>query len=273
MNEKVADHRLSLNQITTENWNLKEAAAGCAEQGIEWIGIWRHKVHEIGLKEAKQTIKNYNLKVSSLCRGGMFPAATDLIRQERIDDNKRAIEEAAELGAEVLVLVCGPSPDKDLQTSRRWVQEGIEAIVPFAEDHGVKLGIEPLHPMYAADRSVIVTLGEANEMQRAIASKQVGVIVDVFHVWWDPLLYRHIEDARGSILGFHVSDWKVPIHDLFKARSFMGEGIIDIPRIRKAVDHQGYDGPIEVEIMNQSIWDLPGEETLQKMKASYRSHV
>ncbi|QDI92214.1 sugar phosphate isomerase/epimerase [Salicibibacter halophilus] len=273
MTKSAGLDRLSLNQITTENLNLREAVEGCAQQDIPWISVWRHKVDAIGLKESKKLIDGHGLKVSSLCRGGMFPAATATERKERIDDNKRAIEEAAELGTDTLVLVCGPSPDKNLEQSRKWVQEGIEHLVPFAEEHGIKLGIEPLHPMYAADRSVIVTLGEANAMQRSIASFQVGVVVDVFHVWWDPYLYDEIEKAKGTILGFHVSDWKVPMHDMFKGRSMMGDGVIDIPKIRQAVEANGYHGPIEVEIMNQEIWDAPRADTLRLMKDRYGRFV
>ncbi|WP_431801506.1 sugar phosphate isomerase/epimerase family protein [Halobacillus andaensis] len=273
MSETVALNRLSLNQITTENWSLKESIDGCVRNEIPTISVWRHKLAEAGLKESKRMIQSAGLSVSSLCRGGMFPAPTELERRKRIEDNKKAIEEAAELGTDVLVLVCGPAPNKNLSESRKWVQAGIESIIPFAKQHSVKLGIEPLHPMYAADRSVITTLGEANVMQRSLGSSQVGVIVDVFHVWWDPFLYEEIERANGSILGFHVSDWNVPLPDIFKGRSMMGEGVIDIPRIRQAVEENGYHGPIEVEIINQDIWDMPGDETLQWVKKSFVEHV
>lgn len=264
---------LSLNQITTEQLDLKEAVEACVRNKVPWISLWRHKIEEIGLKEAKNIIQSSGLKVSSLCRGGMFPQATAKERQEAIDDNKRAIEEAAELGTDVLVLVCGPGPDKDIEQARKWVEEGIEEIVPFAEQHGVKLGIEPLHPMYAADRSVVVTLGQANQMAEKYTPEQVGVVVDVFHVWWDPDLYNQIERAKGRILGFHVSDWQVPITDTFKARHMMGDGVIEIRRIRKAVEQAGYFGPIEVEIMNEELWKQPGDDVLQLMKERYIEHV
>ncbi|MCP3030262.1 sugar phosphate isomerase/epimerase [Halobacillus sp. A1] len=273
MSGNVDIKRLSLNQITTENWSLREAIEGCVRHDIPSISVWRHKISEIGLKESKNMIKASGLSVSSICRGGMFPAVNASERETRIEDNKRAIEEAAELGTEVLVLVCGPSPNKDLQESRKWVQEGIESLIPFAEQHQVKLGIEPLHPMYAADRSVITTLGEANKMQRMLGSRQVGVIVDVFHVWWDPFLYEEITRASGNILGFHVSDWKVPLPDIFKGRSMMGDGVIDIPRIRQAVEEEGYQGAIEVEIINQDIWNMPGDENLQMIKERFAACV
>ena len=264
---------LSLNQITTEQWNLKEAAFGCVKAEVPWISIWRHKMQEFGLAESKRIIKDTGLQVSSLCRGGMFPAVTKEQRQKNLDDNKRAVEEAAELGTDVLVLVCGSAPDRDIDLSRKWVEEGIEQLVPFAESCGVKLGIEPLHPMYAADRSVVVTLGQANKMAEKFTPEQVGVVVDVFHVWWDPELYEQIDRAKGRILGFHVSDWNVPITDTFKARRMMGDGIIEIRRIRKAVEEAGYRGPIEVEIMNQELWDKPGDDVLALMKDRFVKHV
>lgn len=273
MSGKAELSRLSLNQITTENWSLSEAIDGCERNEVPWISVWRHKLAEYGVKETAAHLKQSGIKVSSLCRGGMFPAATQEERNKRIEDNKRAIEEAAEIGTDTLVLVCGPAPDKNLEQARIWVQEGIESIIPHAEQHGVKLGIEPLHPMYAADRSVINTLGQANSLVQYYNSKQVGVVVDVFHVWWDPELAQEIEAAKGSILGFHVSDWKVPMLDMFKGRAMMGDGVIDLNGMRNQVEAAGYHGPIEVEIINQEIWDRPGDEVLQQMKERYTEHV
>lgn len=265
--------RLSLNQITTEQWSLREAIEGCAKAEIPWIAPWRHKVEELGLQQSKRLIKDAGLKVSSLCRGGMFPAATASERQKRIDDNKKAVEEAAELGTDVLVLVCGPSPDRDIISARQMVAEGIAQLVPFAESYGVKLGIEPLHPMYAAERSVVVSMDLANTLAEGFRPDQVGVVVDVFHIWWDPDLYNQINRAKGRILGFHVSDWLVPTPDMLKGRGMMGDGVIDISRIRQAVEETGYNGPIEVEIFNEQIWNQPGEEILHQMKERYLSHV
>ncbi|NGP45177.1 sugar phosphate isomerase/epimerase [Bacillaceae bacterium SIJ1] len=265
--------RLSLNQITTDRWSLQEAVDGCVRAEIPWISVWRHKIAEVGLKESKRIIADSGLHVSSICRGGMFPAATASEREERIDDNRRAIEEAAELGTDVLVLVCGPAPDRDIAGARQMVADGIEQLIPFAESHGVKLGIEPLHPMYAADRSVINTLQQANDMAEVYEAHQVGVVVDVFHVWWDPYVYQEIQRASGHILGFHVSDWIVPVPDLFKGRGMMGDGVIELRKLRNAVEAAGYQGPIEVEIINQAIWDQPGDDVLALMKERYKEHV
>ncbi|CAG7655842.1 sugar phosphate isomerase/epimerase family protein [Paenibacillus allorhizosphaerae] len=265
--------RLSLNQITTDRWTLKEAAEGCVRAGIGWIAPWRHKVAEAGLAESKRIIKDTGLQVSSLCRGGMFPAETAAERQAKLDDNRRAVEEAAELGTDVLVLVCGPSSNKDIALARQYVQEGIEKLIPFAREHGVRLAIEPLHPMYAAERSVIVTLDQANTLAERFSPEDVGVVVDVFHVWWDPNLYREIERAGSRILGFHVSDWIVPTPDLLMGRGMMGDGVIEIRKIRGAVEAAGYRGPIEVEIFNRQIWDMQGDEALALTKSRYLEHV
>ncbi|MBO8165481.1 MAG: sugar phosphate isomerase/epimerase [Brevibacillus sp.] len=265
--------RLSLNQITTERWNLREAVEGCARAEIPWIALWRHKIAETGLAESKRLVRDAGLRISSICRGGMFPASTAAERERRLDDNRRAVDEAAELGAEVLVLVCGPAPDNDIASARNWVAEGIEQLVPYARASGVKLAVEPLHPMYAAERSVVVTMAEANALAAPYKPDEVGIIVDVFHVWWDPDLYQQITRASGRILGFHVSDWIVPTPDLLMGRGMMGDGVIELRRIRKAVEAAGYEGPIEVEIFNQTIWDQPGDEVLSLMKQRYLEHV
>jgi sugar phosphate isomerase/epimerase len=231
--------RLSLNQMTTERWSVREAVEGCLRAGIPAIGLWRHKVAEAGLRESARLVRDAGLQVSSLCRGGMFPAATADERRRRIDDNRRAIDEAAELGTDVLVLVCGPPPDRNIDAARDMVREGIAAVAPYARERGVRLGIEPLHPMFAAERSVIVTLSQALDIARQFPTDQVGVIVDVYHVWWDPDVYHQIERATGRILGFHVNDWIVPTPDILLGRGMIGDGVIEVRRLRTAVDATG----------------------------------
>lgn len=266
--------RLSLNQITTNRWSLREAVEGCVRAGVPWIGPWRNKVAEIGLIESRRLIRDAGLKVSSLCRGGYFPAGTAAERRAHIEDNRRAVDEAAELGTDTLVLVSGPAPSgRDLEGARAMVEEGIAELMPYARERGVKLGIEPLHPMYAAERSVVVTLAHANQIAEQYSPAEVGVVVDAFHVWWDPDLYRQIARAQGRILGFHVSDWIVPTPDLLLGRGMMGDGVIELRRMRAAVEAAGYQGPIEVEIFNQKIWDTPGDEALALMKERYLKHV
>jgi len=264
--------RLSLNQITVDQLSLEEAIDGCIRAGVGWIGPWRHKVQEAGLDKAARMVSDSGLRVSSYCRGGFFPALEHQIAA-RHEDNCRAVDEAVALGTDVLVLVCGPSVDKDIEAARYMVVEGIAALVPHARAAGVKLGVEPLHPMFAGDRSVVVTLGQATDMASNFSSDEVGVIVDVYHVWWDPNLYEEIERATGRILGFHVSDWMVPTAELLAGRGLMGDGVIELRRIRAAVEAAGYSGPIEVEIINRDLWSRSGDEVLSAVVSRFSEHV
>lgn len=257
--------RLSLNQITIERCNLEQAVAACSRHGIPHIGVWRHKLDGLKIEDARRLIGGAGLRVSSVCRGGMFPAPAKAERQRRIDDNLRAIDEASELGAEVLVLVCGPAADRDIAAARKMVDDGIAAIAPHARACGVRLGIEPLHPMFAADRSVITSLAEANALAAKFDAAVVGVVIDVFHVWWDFRVYEEIQRSAGRIFGFHVSDWQVPLPDVLLGRAMIGDGVIELRELRQAVDEAGYRGPIEVEIFNQSIWDSDPNQVLATM--------
>jgi sugar phosphate isomerase/epimerase len=265
--------RLSLNQATTRRWSVREAADGCARAGIPFIGLWRDKVAATGLHESARIVCDVGLRVSSLCRGGWFAGANRVDRRARLDDNRRAIEEAATLGTDVLVLVCGPAVDRDLAAARGYVAECIEQLAPFAAEHGVTLGIEPLHPMYAGDRSVVVSLAEANRLAARFDPRQVGIVVDVYHVWWDADVLAQIRAAAGRIVGFHVCDWLVPTPDMLNGRGMMGDGVIELRRLREAVDATGYSGPIEVEIFNQALWELPGDALLRLVAARYLEHV
>jgi len=265
-------NRLSLNQITTERRTLQETVEACARSEIQWLGTWRHKIQHDPASSARM-IHDAGLRVSSLCRGGFFPAATAAERKKRIDDNLRAIDEAAALGTDVLVLVCGPAPDRDLAAAREMVSHGIGEIVSHAKECGVRLGIEPLHPMFAAERSVVVTLAQANEIAQQFAPENVGVVVDVFHVWWDPQVYSEIQRAGTRIVGFHVSDWIVPLPDLLMGRGLMGQGVIEIRELRAAVEDAGYHGPIEVEIFNENVWNSPLNELLGEIKRGYLESV
>lgn len=256
--------RLSLNQITTERLSLGGAAAACQRHQIRNIGIWRHKLEET------EAVRDAGISVSSLCRGGMFPASTAAGRQANIDDNLRAIDQAVAIGAPTLVLVCGPAPDRDIKAARGMVADGIAAIRDHARASGVMLGIEPLHPMFAADRSVITTLAEANALA---AQLDVGIVIDTFHVWWDPDLYPQIARASGRIAGFHVSDWLVPLPDVLLGRGMMGDGVIELRRIREAVESAGYAGPVEVEIFNRAIWDSDPDTVLTTMRERFEALV
>ena len=254
----MAPPRMSLNVYTVrEQWNLREAIEGCARHGVPAIAPWRDKLAEIGVGKAARLIADNGLAVSSLCRGGMFPAADAAGRQAAIDDNRRALDDAAVLGAACLVLVVGGLPDgsKDLPGARRQVEDGIAASLEHAREVGVPLAIEPLHPMYAADRACVNTLSQALDICDALG-EGVGVIVDVYHVWWDPELEAQIARAGRDerILGFHVCDWLVPTTDLLLDRGMMGDGVIDLPRIRSWVEAAGFEGYTEVEIMSAQNW-------------------
>ncbi len=252
--------RLSFNQATAERASLPEVIDACARHHVPFIAIWRHKLAETGVAEAARLVRDAGIGVSSICRGGMFPAATAAERAERIDDNRRAIDDAAALGAEVLVLVCGAAPDRDIAAARAMVADGIAAIAAHAKAAGVRLGIEPLHPAFAAERSCITTMREARLLAEAHDSATVGVVVDVYHVWWDPERSAEIARLGHRIAGSHVNDWLVPTGNVLMNRGMMGDGVIELRRIRGEVEGAGYRGPIEVEIFNEKIWSTPVDE-------------
>jgi sugar phosphate isomerase/epimerase len=262
MSARLELSRLSLNQITIDQCSLPEAIAACERAGLTVIGPWRHKVAEVGVDTAARQIREAGLRVSSLCRGGFFPAPDAAGTRAADEDNKRAVEEAAILGTDVLVLVCGPPIGRDLDGARAQILAGIERLVPHAEEHGVRLAIEPLHPMMISKRPAILALGEANDLAERFDAPRVGVVVDAYHVWWDPRLYEEIARAGSRILGYHVADWLVPTTDRLQGRGMMGEGVIDLKRIRAAVEAAGYDGPIEVEVINRDAWDRPGDDVI-----------
>src|SRR5437763_8969355 len=219
--------RLSFNQITAERASLKEVVDACARHGVPYVAVWRHKLAEVGVKTAACLLRDAGVRVSSVCRGGMFPAATADERSARIEENRRAVDEAAALGAEVLVLVCGAAPDKDIAAARRMVADGIAELVPYARERGVRLGVEPMHPGFAAERSCITTLREARRLAERFDLSTVGVVADVYHIWWDPELYDQLARAAGMLVGFHVSDWHVNVRDLMISRGVMCDGVIE----------------------------------------------
>ena len=266
--------RLSLNQKTTEYWSVEEVAAGCVRAGIEWIGLWREQVRAAGGAEAAgRVVREASLRVSSYCRGGFFTADTADDWRRAVDDNRRVVEESATVGCEVVVLVCGGIKGMGLEASRRQVEEGIAAVVPTAEEAGVRLAIEPLHPMFCADRSVIVSLRQALDIAEGFPEEAVGVAVDTFHLWWDPEVWEQIERAGRRIFSYQVCDWLDPLPDVLLGRGMMGDGVIDFTPFTKAEAAAGYTGPVEVEIFNQEIWNQPGDEVLAKMTQRYNSLV
>jgi sugar phosphate isomerase/epimerase len=263
---------LSLNQATVKQLSLADAAALCVRHGIPAIGVWRDRVAEVGLDRAVATVRAAGLHVSSLCRGGFFTRADDERHREALADNRAAVVEAAALGADTLVLVCGGLvPDRrDLGLARRMVADAIGALVPEAQRLGVRLGIEALHPMFCADRSVISSLGEAVDLALQFPADAVGVVVDTYNVWWDARLADEIFRAAGRIVGYQVGDWVLPLpQDTLLGRGHVGDGVIDFPPITAAVRAAGYAGYVEVEVFNADVWAAPADQTAKKVRERF----
>ncbi len=263
--------RLCLHTITTKPWSIEEATERYAAAGVKGMTVWRQWLEGRDIARAGGNIRSAGMEVVSLCRGGFFPAADAAGRQRAIDDNLRAIDEAEALGAPLIVLVCGAEPSQPLAESRKQIAEGIAAVMDRADQAGVALGIEPLHPMYADSRSAVNTLGQANEMCDQLDLPGVGVVVDVYHLWWDPALRCEIEraGAAGRIRAFHVCDWRVPTEDMLNDRGLMGDGCIDVPEIRGWVEDAGFYGFVEVEIFSNRYWAMDQVEFLDKIKTAY----
>jgi sugar phosphate isomerase/epimerase len=255
-NVTVEPSRLSLNTATVrEQWNLRQAIEGCARHGIGAISPWRDKLQEVGAVTAARLIRDAGLGVSGLCRGGMF-TAEGALTQAVIDDNRRAVDEAAAIGAACLVMVVGglAPGSKDLPAAREIVEEGLARTLDYARTVGVPVAIEPLHPMYAGDRACVNTTRQALDICEALG-RGIGVALDVYHIWWDPEIEAQIIRAgKDRLLAFHVCDWLVPTKDVLLDRGMMGDGVIDISRLRRFVEAQGFDGFIEVEIFSSVNW-------------------
>ncbi|NIZ92813.1 sugar phosphate isomerase/epimerase family protein [Kineococcus rubinsiae] len=264
--------RLSLNQITVNSLSLEQAVDACGRHGIGGIALWRDKIAAAGLERSVRLVRDAGLRVTSVCRGGMFtdPAATPA---QVLADNRRAVEEAAALGADVLVLVCGPLTDTDLPGARRRVRDGIEALLPHAAAAGVRLGIEPLHPMMISVRSVVVSLRQALDLVEEFDDEHLGVVVDAYHVWWDPDLAAQLVRARGRVLGYHVSDWKPATTDLLLDRVVMGDGLIDLPWLSARVAETGFTGGVEVEVLSSALWREDPDELLVRVRRGFADAV
>lgn len=268
--------RLSLNQKTTNSWTLREAIDGCLAGGLSSIGVWREPLQDMGVDTAAKALADAGLRVSSLCRGGFLTGEGDAAGRLAIADNAEAIREAAAIGAECLVLVVGGLPEgsRDLPGARARVRDRLAELVPIAHDHGVRLALEPMHPICTADRGVLATLGEALDLAQAHDAADVGVVVDTFHVWWDPQLEAQIARAAGRIASFQVCDWITPLPaDTLLSRGMMGDGHIDFRRIAGLVEDAGYDGDTEVEIFNADVWAADPSEVVATMSARYLEHV
>lgn len=264
-------NRCCIHSITNKPWKLDEALDKYARAGIGGVSVWQSSLEGFGAKKAASLVKEAGLEVVSYVRGGFFAHPSGAERQKAIDTNKRQLEEAAELGAPLIVLVCGASPEQSLEVSREQIRAGIEAILPEAESLNVRLAIEPLHPMYAADRSAINTLGQANDMAEKIQSDFVGVAVDVYHLWWDEHLKQEILRCgkNGNLLAYHVCDWKTQTADLLNDRGLMGEGCIDLKLIRSWVEEAGFQGFHEVEIFSNHYWQMDQNIYLEKITQAF----
>lgn len=267
--------RLSLNTATVKKAGLETAARLCAENGITGIGPWRDVVQALGVDASARLLKAYGLTVTSLCRGGFFTMPDGPDRRAALDDNRAALQEAAHLGTRELVLVVGGVHDRDLAGARRNVAAALDELAPHAASLGVRLAIEPLHPMFCADRAVVSTLGQALDLAAPFPAEVVGVVVDTYHVWWDPDLFAQIAraGAEGRISAYQVCDWLTPLPaDVLLGRGHVGDGHIAFAPITEAVRAAGYTGHVEVEIFNQAVWDTDPQVTVAEVVKRHVQH-
>jgi len=270
--------RLSLNQETIKQWSLPELAEGCVKAGVTGVGLWREPVQKYGVEAAARLIRDAGLTVTSLCRGGFFTALDPGERAAALADNRTAIDEAATLGTDTLVLVSGglPSGSRDLFAARERIADALGELGPYAAERGVRLAIEPLHPMYASDRCVVSTLAQALDLAERFPADQVGVVVDTYHLWWDDTVAAQIAraGAGGRIASFQLADWITPLPEgVLLGRGQLGDGAVDFRWFREQVDATGFDGPIEVEIFNPALWARDGAEVLAEVADRYRELV
>jgi sugar phosphate isomerase/epimerase len=266
--------KLCVHTITTKPWPIETAAARYAAAGVKGITVWRDALENRDPKKVAALLRDHGLSVVSLCRGGFFPALTADARTKALDDNRRAIAEAHALGAPLVVLVCGAVPGLPLTEARQQIQDGIAALLPDCAAAGVKLAIEPLHPMYADSRSAVNTLAQANDMAEALASPFVGIAADVYHLWWDDNLEAEIKASgrEGTLFAFHICDWRTPTIDFLNDRGLMGEGCIPIRQIRGWVEEAGFKGFNEVEIFSNRLWSQDQSQFLENIKSAYLAH-
>lgn len=265
--------RLSLNSKTTNAWSLAELIEGCRRAGIGNVGLWRELYEGADVAAAARLLAGAGLTVTSLCRGGFFPSDDADERQARARDNRAAIDECVTLGTDVLVLVCGGLAGRDLVGSRQQVADGVGDLVPYATERGVRLAVEPLHPMYCADRSVVSTLDHALAIGADHPPEAVGVCVDTFHLWWDDTALARLPTIGSRIAAYQVCDWLDPLPDVLLGRGMMGDGVIEFDVWTGAVTAAGYSGPIEVEIFNQQVWDTPGDEVVAVLQERFATLV
>lgn len=267
--------KLCVHTITTKPWSVEEAIDKYAEAGVGGITVWRQWLEGRKISEVGDQLRACDLEIVSLCRGGFFPSATSQGLEDAIEDNRLAIREAAELGAPMIVLVCGAVPGQALDESRKQIADGIAATLPLAEDYNIRLAIEPLHPLYADDRSAINTMASANEVCDRLDHPLVGIAADVYHIWWDPDLAEQIRitGEKNRLFAYHVCDWVTPTTDLLNDRGLMGEGCIPLEEIRAMVEKAGFTGFNEVEVFSDRWWARDQDEFLTEIKKAYLNHT
>lgn len=270
--------RLSINQETIKQWSLPELTEGCVKAGIDKVGLWRAPVQEYGVERTAQLLADAGISVTSLCRGGFFTALDPAERTRALDDNRAAIDEAAALSTDTLVLVSGglPAGSRDLHGARERIAEALAELGPYAQERGVRLAIEPLHPMFASDRCVVSTLSQALDIAEHFPAEQVGVVVDTYHIWWDDQAAAQIAraGAGGRIHSFQLADWITPLPaGVLVGRGQLGDGSVDFRAFREMVEATGFTGPIEVEIFNEDLWARDGAEVLAEVAARYVEHA
>ncbi|MEV5881795.1 sugar phosphate isomerase/epimerase family protein [Streptomyces sp. NPDC052020] len=270
--------RFSINQMTVKQLSLPELTAACAESGIGNVGLWREPVQSYGVEAAAKLVRDAGLTVTTLCRGGFLTAIDAGERARALEDNRRAVDEAAALGTDTLVLVSGglPAGSRDLRGARERIADALAELGPYAEEHGVRLAIEPLHPMFASDRCVVSTLAQALDIAERFPARQVGVTVDTYHIWWDDTAPAQIAraGAGGRIHTFQLADWTTPLPEgVLNGRGQIGDGAVDMREWRGYVEAAGYTGPIEVELFNDALWARDGREVLAETAARFVEHA
>ncbi|MCX5111867.1 sugar phosphate isomerase/epimerase [Streptomyces sp. NBC_00378] len=274
----MSDGRLSINQETIKQWSLPELAEGCVKAGIDKVGLWRAPVQSYGIERTARLLADSGLSVTSLCRGGFFTALDPAERARALDDNRAALDEAAALSTDTLVLVSGGLPEgsRDLHGARERVADALGELAPYAAERGVRLAIEPLHPMFASDRCVVSTLSQALDIAERFPADQVGVVVDTYHIWWDDQAAAQIAraGAGGRIHSFQLADWITPLPaGVLVGRGQLGDGAVDFRAFRSLVEATGFDGPVEVEIFNEALWARDGAEVLAEVASRYAEHA
>ncbi|MEU1402244.1 sugar phosphate isomerase/epimerase family protein [Streptomyces sp. NPDC005728] len=264
--------------MTVRQLSLPELVDNCVQLGVPGVGLWRAPVHSYGLEATAKLVRDAGLTVTTLCRGGFLTAIDPEERTAALADNRRAVDEAAALGTEVLVLVSGglPPGSKDLRAARERIADALAELGPYAEAHGVRLAIEPLHPMYASDRCVVSTLAQALDLAERFPAHQVGVTVDTYHIWWDDQAPAQIAraGAGGRIHTFQLADWTTPLPEgVLNGRGQIGDGSIDMREWKGYVEAAGYTGPIEVELFNEGLWARDGREVLAETAERFVAHV